>query len=358
MKRSGLLPLLVLGATLPLTFCATIGPPQPPSLDLPKPPEDLRATRKGNQVTLTWTVPNMTTDRQTIRTLGPTQICRNLVELQECGAAVGQAPAPAANTTSEQRARATFIDTLPSDLENKDASSSMVYAVEVLNRSGRGAGLSNRVRVLLAPTLPPPSDLQGRVTSEGVVLNWTSLPVPPGIPANVHVITRVYRRASETQQQSVVGEVPIGGEAKLTDSGIEWERTYDYHVAEISVVSKPDRSQEEVAGPDSSEIKVFTHDVFPPAVPSGLQAVFSGPGQSLFVDLVWAPVTDADLAGYNVYRREEGAKSEKLNLDPLKAPSYRDTHVSAGTRYYYSVTSVDIRGNESAKSEETSEAVP
>jgi len=33
------------------TACATMGPPQPPSLELAKPPTDLRAVRKGDRVT-------------------------------------------------------------------------------------------------------------------------------------------------------------------------------------------------------------------------------------------------------------------------------------------------------------------
>jgi fibronectin type 3 domain-containing protein len=89
-----------------------------------------------------------------------------------------------------------------------------------------------------------------------------------------------------------------------------------------------------------------------------LQAVFSGPGQKPFIDLVWAPVMDADLAGYNVYRREEGSPSEKLNAELVKTPAYRDEHVTGGKKYFYSVSAVDVRGNESAKSEEAGEKVP
>jgi len=48
----------------------------------------------------------------------------------------------------------------------------------------------------------------------------------------------------------------------------------------------------------------------------------------------------------------------KLNSEPLKTPSYRDDHVTAGKRYLYSVTSIDFRGNESARSEEAGETVP
>src|SRR4030088_441429 len=61
-----------------LTGCASVGPPLPPSLELPKPPNDLGAQRKGDRVLLTWTVPSVTTDRQRVRRPGPTWICRGL----------------------------------------------------------------------------------------------------------------------------------------------------------------------------------------------------------------------------------------------------------------------------------------
>jgi len=63
-----------LGAPLMFTACATIAPPQPPSLQLPKPPNDLRAARKGDRVILTWTVLASRRDRQTV----PASVHQNL----------------------------------------------------------------------------------------------------------------------------------------------------------------------------------------------------------------------------------------------------------------------------------------
>ena len=114
----------------------------------------------------------------------------------------------------------------------------------------------------------------------------------------------------------------------------------------------------EVEGEDTPPVKIFANDIFPPAVPSGLQAVFSGPGQQSFIDLIWSPVSDMDLDGYNVYRHEEGSAPVKVNAVLLKTPSYRDTTVIAGKHYVYAVTAVDVRGNESSHSEEASEDVP
>jgi len=66
-------------------------------------------------------------------------------------------------------------------------------------------------------------------------------------------------------------------------------------------------------------------------------------------------VSDADLAGYNIYRHEAGVAALKLNPELVRTPAYRDAQVVAGRTYFYSVTAVDERGNESARSEEASE---
>ena len=113
----------------------------------------------------------------------------------------------------------------------------------------------------------------------------------------------------------------------------------------------------EIEGDDTPPVKVFAHDIFPPNVPGGLQAVFSGPGQQPFIDLNWAPVMQSDLTGYNIYRHEANQPAVKINTEPVKTPAYHDTNVAPGKQYFYAVTAVDTPGNESARSEEASEQV-
>ena len=353
---------LAVSATLMLAACATIGPPQPPSLELPKPPTDLRASRKGDRVNLTWTIPTMTTDRETVRSPGPTLVCRGPGELSSCDTPVGKITTPISSPKAGAAApkpQASYTDALSSQLESDDPSAFITYAVQVVNRDGRAAGLSNRVHVPLARTLPPPRDFRVRVAKEGVVLNWMGgiIAVPP---ADVQYVYRVYRRAEGSSDRVMAGEAPAGVETSFTmiDANIEWQRTYYYHAEAVTLIHR-NSSQLEIEGDDLQEIKVFADDVFPPTVPAALQAVYSGPGQKPFIDLVWAPVTDADLAGYNVYRREEGVTNPvKLNAELIKAPDYRDENVAQQKKYFYSVSAVDGRGNESARSEEASEAVP
>ena len=344
--------------------CATIGPPRPPSLELPKPPTDLRAARKGDQVRLTWTVPTSTTDRQRVRSFGVTRVCRGIEPLlNECGTAVGEAPPidhMVLNKAAAQKVQSTYTDTLPKELESKSPLGYATYAVEVVNAERRGAGLSNQVKVPLVQTLPPPKDFAASVSDRGVLLTWTGnlwslTDVDP-----VHYVYRVYRRQEGSQQQVLVGESPVGVDAhpSIVDQSFEWEQTYYYHLTTLTVIGRFGKDEVRVEGDDTPEIKVFAHDVFSPAVPSGLEAVFSGPGQQAFIDLIWAPVSDLDLAGYNVYRREEGAEWVRVNADLVTAPAYRDTHVASGKSYWYSVSAVDVRGNESARSEEATESVP
>jgi hypothetical protein len=351
-----------------LAGCAQPGPPLPPSLELPKPPTDLRASRKGNRVTLTWSEPTLTTDRQGVRYVGPTLVCLSLeYEMAECGSPAEILPAPSSvprKPASPRPAPQTYTGTLPAPMEPLDPAAEVTYAVEVLNRNARGAGLSNRVHVPDVPTLPPPSDLAAKLTGDGVVLTWTSAAESQNVP-NVQYLYRIYRRDESSGKDAIAGEVPIPvpgpssepGLVHFTDSALEWEKTYLYRVTAVTIVKRPD-SEVQVEGDDSPSVRVVAHDVFPPSVPAGLQAAFSGEGQKPFIDLIWAPVTNSDLAGYNVYRSEADAAAIKLNSELVKAPSYRDSAVASGKTYTYSVSAVDVRGNESQRSEPTSEPVP
>jgi hypothetical protein len=263
------------------------------------------------------------------------------------------------NKSTTEKLTASFVDTLGFDFEIHNSFGSATYAVEVLNRDGRGAGLSNQVHVPLAPPLPAPKDFSAQVTAQGVVLTWAGVPLSIPVPNPIRRSYRVYRRIEGSQQKILVGEheAGSGSQQTLTDQSFEWEKTYYYHADSLTVITQAGKPDISIEGDDTPEVKVFAHDVFSPAVPSGLQAVFSGPGQQAFIDLIWAPVADADLDGYNVYRHEEGGAAVKVNTVPVKLPAFRDLQVISGKTYFYAVSAVDLRGNESGRSEEASESV-
>jgi hypothetical protein len=376
-NRGKLIALMAL--CLLMVACAQTGQPLPPSLELPKPPSDLRASRKGDRVTLTWSEPTLTTDRQSVRYLGPTQVCRSSEsEITVCGSPAATLPAPPSTTpkraphhTSQKSGTPppppeTYTDTMPAAMQQPNPAAEITYAVEVLNPDSRGAGLSNRIHVPAIATLAPPNDLSAELTGDGVVLTWTSAGesqiIPNASAANspsLQLRYRIYRRDESTGKDAIAGEVPVGepGPAHFTDSGLEWEKTYFYRITGVSIIKQPD-TEVQVEGDDTPPVRVVAHDIFPPAVPTGLQAAFSGEGQKPFIDVIWAPVTNADFAGYNIFRSENGGAAIKLNSELVKSPAYRDFSVTSGKTYTYSVSAVDVRGNESHRSEQTSEPVP
>ena len=353
------------------TGCGTPGIPEPPSLELARPVRDLKAVRKGSEVRLTWSVPEQTEDHQVFRHAGPTRICRSMGSpMHDCGTSVVELPpqkTPTQRLSSRKRLpksqqptppQETYTDQLSPSLELQSPSSNLSYAVSVLNSYGRSAGLSNQVQVPSAPTLAPPANLNANLSPKGVELTWNAVPPSPEI-SGVKYEYRVYRRDVAANQDSVAGEIPVVGTSSpsLVDTGFEWEKTYDYRVTVVTVVDHAG-GPEQVEGDDTSSVRVVAHDVFPPATPTGLQAVFSGPGQKAFIDLIWAGNSESDLAGYNVYRRDVGSEPVKINTEVVKTPAFRDSNIVPGHEYFYSISAVDAPGNESPRSEEAGETVP
>ncbi len=114
--------------------------------------------------------------------------------------------------------------------------------------------------------------------------------------------------------------MPISSaQASLVDANFEWGQTYSYRVTGVTILPAAENGGQqasqsagnkaapaqaqiqtgpiEVEGQDSAPVTVTPKDVFPPAVPTDVEAVFSGPGQQPFIDLIWSPSPDTDLAG-------------------------------------------------------------
>jgi fibronectin type 3 domain-containing protein len=337
-----------------LTSCGTPGAPLPPSLGIPKPVSDLRAERKGATVALAWSAPSDTTDGVLIRKPGTMQLSRTVGPTSSVIADLplepslkqDQAPAPSAT------------DSLSTLLPGNTADFA-VYSVIATSSSGKGAGPGNAVSVPLVPTADPPQRVSAKAVPLGISLSWDqSWPPQNQTHLTAQFAYRIMRKEEGAQAPVMVQQVNAGSSTMaFVDTGIEWQKHYDYWITPVTLWQQGGKKGE-VEGSDSQVVSVFANDIFPPAAPSGLQAVFSGMPQQLYIDLTWTPNTEPDLAGYNVYRRVADEAPVKINSDLVKTPSFRDANVKAGTKYFYTVSAVDLRGNESVKSTETSEAVP
>jgi len=247
-----------------------------------------------------------------------------------------------------------FTDTLPRNPETSDVPQFAVYVVELRDDRGRRAGISNQAWTLLTPT-PEVKGLHSELDSHGVYLIWED--EIESRPASLQFDYRMYRREKGSSRKVAVPYLRAvvhtrdGNRWSGVDANIEWEKTYLYWITPITrVYAASGQLIGEVLGEDSAPIEVTTHDVFPPAVPQGLLALPSQIPGKKFVDLLWTPDQEKDLAGYNVYRSQDGAPMARINPALIKMLSFQDTDVTPGHNYVYSVSAVDLGGNESARS--------
>jgi hypothetical protein len=110
----------------------------------------------------------------------------------------------------------------------------------------------------------------------------------------------------------------------------------------------------EVASEASPPAETAYRDVFPPPVPVGLVSAADTTAKA--IDLNWTPDVDPALAGYIVYRRATGTHETPQRISPAGKPvtisEWSDTTALPGQRYAYSVSAIDVSGNESQRSTE------
>ena len=341
--------------------CGVPGAPQPPSTGIPKFVGDLKAVRKGDTVTLTWTTPTETSDGELIRKPGKMLVQRALSTGHDAELNFQViSEVPLEPTLNEERGeQATAKDPLAEALRAGGAEYAL-YQVLAQNRNGKSFGLPNRVSVPLVLTLKTPDKVELATVPDGIRISWAQAwPPPRQSRISAQYVWRIMRKQEGASDAVMVKQLPAGsGAAEFMDTAIEWEKSYQYWITPVTLWQDGGRKGE-IEGDDSPVVSVLAHDSFPPAAPGGVQAVYSPvQGQPSFIDITWTPNTEPDLAGYNVYRHTANEAPVKINTELVKTPRFADPGIQPGAKYFYSVSAVDLRGNESGRSEETSEVVP
>jgi hypothetical protein len=359
-----------LGTGLLLGGCGMPGAPQPPSLDLPDPVTDLSAVRTGDQVQLTWTMPRKNTDKLLIKRVLLARICRKEGAAAVCSAAGNLQAAPGSD--------AAYSETLPAPLAAGQPRP-LTYFVEILNRKARSAGLSNGAYVAAGQAPAPVEGLSAQMAKSGVLLRWNPrgadaqtgasmirldrrLLTPPEPGAKPGEASRKEPGAIapplEPLERTLLVQAGAGGRALDTD--VRFDQRYEYRAQRVARVTVEDRRLE-LAGTLSAPVRIDTRNIFPPDTPTELAAVGTAGenGSAPAIDLSWQPDTEADLAGYIVYRREAGNPWRRISpSQPVAGPGFHDSNVEVGHTYFYAVTAIDQNGLESGRSSEANETVP
>jgi hypothetical protein len=250
--------------------------------------------------------------------------------------------------------------------ENRPAAGfDVVFAVRTRASRKRASADSNAVKIHIYPVPAPVGQLQSHLTESAIDLTWQ--PITQTTAGDPITVTEyhVYRgeldpksydpkiTGPDALRERFVSPLALLGRSndpQYTDKQFDFGKAYVYVVRSVTTAGKDALALES----GDSDILILTPtDTFPPSVPQAVVATAvenpesTPPSQE--VDLSWSINTEQDLAGYRVYRSErEGDKGAPIAQDLLLSPAYRDTSVASGHKYWYSVTAVDLSGNESA----------
>jgi hypothetical protein len=361
-------PLILWGAFLTVILllgngCAKIAEPQTPKIHIPKPGVDLTARQLADSVVLTVSFPQQNTDGTESKTLQTVELLRTTEN-----ADVIKKPGPLSEPQFIKRAvRVLSIPSsrFPDYLQDKQFvlqdrlrftekswiySSAFRYAVRFINNHNQSAGLSNQVLIAPVPIPPAPSALSSRTTEHSIDLTWATPTenMNGSKPARVAGYN-IYRSEDAGKFPSTpINRDPVPN-PEFQDRSFAFDKTYYYRVTVVGSRQNP------WAESNPSEIlSVTPRDVFPPEPPKDFSAIV----EDATIILVWAPSASSDVAGYRIYRQEEGtAGRQLLTKDLLAGLSLRDSDVKSDRRYKYFIKAVDTHGNESAEVTATNESI-
>jgi len=217
-----------------------------------------------------------------------------------------------------------------------------------VDRRGRPGEFSRRVSapLELPPPAPPPIAItyeEQKITitwkpdetsAENVLPSRSFGPLQPAVGYNLYDATTGQR----------LNDMPVK-EFGYEDTRMDWGTTRCYIVRAVAVVAAL-AVESEPSGP-ACEMLV---DMFPPAAPQGLNSVATEGA----INLIWEAGTEADLAGYFVWRAIGDRPLQQITPAPVTAASFFDG-VQRGLTFVYAVQAVDTAGNVSPLSARVSE---
>jgi hypothetical protein len=346
-----------LAAALLLAGCANPGPPRAPSLFLPAPvlANKIAASRSGNEVDVRFTVPARSTDKLPLRSQQLTgSLCRQL-DTGPCDTVSGKI-AVDAKAPDGQPNVVTWRDTLPAGLAAGPARA-INYRVEFFNATGVSGGKSDPAIAAAGQAPPTVEGLTAEGSRAGIVLRWKPEPASPAevLIRREDIAAAANTPADRNHPQPGVAwlSAAAASNSSVVDASALPNVAYRY-TAERSTKVQIAGHELEIRSSQSAPVDFTLRQIYAPSAPTGLTAVGYATGNSPFaVDLIWQPVNEPAVVGYNVYRQAidmQGAQlgpQTRINTEKIALPGFHDASAVSGTRYRYEVTAIDAHGNES-----------
>ncbi len=246
----------------------------------------------------------------------------------------------------KKRERFTYFVDIPFKTKDLTAKSHF-FAIRYLYGKKKSP-LSNAAHMVTHTPVKPIADLKVTREKKLIKLKWSkSQQDVLGMPVANIAGYQVYRRikTENTKTEKTADEPSDEAFEKLNrsnilneyfedrDTGIDGE--YQYCVS--TVVSN------DIESAPSNVVSANVTDLYPPDIPVNLVSFRA----SDHMFLTWKAVPDEDLSHYRIYRKTADENGFTRIADDVTANRYKDNKVQKGTLYFYSVTAVDKRGNES-----------
>ena len=217
------------------------------------------------------------------------------------------------------------------------------YNIIERNRSGKQVR-SERIKFFTRVELPaPPENLSAESGDGKVEIKWEYFGDNIQKKQVIHFL--IYRMDEGKKSFQKINQESIirmqEPNYSYTDQWLENSKKYTYYVTSVDIIGRQ--------SPPSQEVESIPEDLVPPSPPPMVNTKVLEDG----ILLVWPVHPTGDVSNYNVYRRsDENETFVQLNQIPVVVgkPYFVDKEVVGGKRYYYSVTAIDISGNESKKS--------
>ncbi|MCP2519310.1 fibronectin type III domain-containing protein [SCandidatus Aminicenantes bacterium Aminicenantia_JdfR_composite] len=338
-----------------LINCGRKAPPLPPIIKIPKTVTDLKVKQIGNNIFLSWKNPISYTDGSPLSKIGKIQIYIYEKEKNYKYFKINKKEFFKKSKLIEINETESFIY----PLENKKMNDKeLVFGIIVKDNRNKASELSKTVSI--KPGIPPlpPRNLSFTVYEDKILLKWEK-------PENANFRVEGYRvyRWDEESKKPMALNSNLLEQTIFEDKNFVFNKKYFYTVRSIAYTflkyiplpypflffstQKEKKSVSEIESENSNVVEVIPMDTFPPDPPKGLVGIT----EESAITLMWDPNSEKDLEGYKVWRK--GENEEKFSLltpIPISSNSFKDDKVKKDTTYYYFVTAIDRRKNESEKS--------
>lgn len=254
------------------------------------------------------------------------------------------------STTSqkEKRKNLSFFVEIPFKIKDLNVKSHF-FALRYLYGKKKSP-LSDVAFIITQTPVNPIDELEITVENKVVKLKWNRPQSDAaGMPLANIAGYKIFKKIKAKEADETTGEPPaepldepfrqinhtpvLSEYYEDNDTGTDGE--YLYYIS--TVVSK------DIESAPSPTTSVQITDIFPPDIPANLVSFKAA--DHMF--LTWKAVSDNDLSHYRVYRKSTEEDDFQLIADEVTTNQYKDTNVQTGTLYFYAVTAVDTKGNQS-----------